>query len=209
MNPNGAWVSLRPLALAVACDCSFVARGFAGDGEHLAMLIQMAIKHKGFALVEVLQPCPTFNRRNTFQWYSQRVYKLDEAKDYDPKDRTAAFNKALEWGDRIPIGLIYRNDRPIFEDYIGVTGKVPLVREKIDRFNSSPSWMSSSDLRQRECAPWCRCKEDSCSGIKAVRDAPDDADAPLLGITYTAHSLPHPWPSVLRTAARRPKGPRL
>jgi len=132
MNPNGAWVSLRPLALAVASDCSFVARGFAGDGEHLAKLIQMAIKHRGFALVEVLQPCPTFNRRNTFQWYSQRVYKLDEAKDYDPEDRTAAFNKALEWGDRIPIGVIYKNDRRIFEDYLGLTGKPSLVREKID-----------------------------------------------------------------------------
>ena len=59
-------------------------------------------------------------------------YKLDEAKDYDPKDRTAAFNKALEWGDRIPIGLIYQNDRPLFEDYMGVTGKTPLVKEKID-----------------------------------------------------------------------------
>lgn len=138
MNPNGAWVSLRPLALAVACDCSFVARGFAGDGEHLATLIQMAIKHKGFSLVEVLQPCPTFNRTNTLQWYLQRVYKLDEAKDYDPKDRTAAFNKALEWGDRIPIGLIYLNDRPVFEDYLGVAGRVPLVREKLDPLQFEP-----------------------------------------------------------------------
>jgi 2-oxoglutarate ferredoxin oxidoreductase subunit beta len=132
MNPNGAWVSLRPLALAVASDCSFVARGFAGDGEHLTNLIKMAIRHKGFALVEVLQPCPTLNRRNTFQWYSQRVYKLDELRDYEPKDKNEAFNKALEWGDRIPIGVIYRNDRPIFEEYLGLSGKTPLVREKID-----------------------------------------------------------------------------
>lgn len=132
MNPEGAWVSLRALALAVACDCSFVARGFAGDGDHLAALIGKAVSHRGFALVEVLQPCPTFNHRNTFQWYLQRVYKLDEVKDYDPGDRTAAFNKALEWGDRIPIGIIYRNERPLFEGHLGVSARAPLVRDKVD-----------------------------------------------------------------------------
>ncbi len=132
MNPNGAWVSLRPLALAVACDCSFVARGFAQDIEHLSMLIQMGIKHRGFALIEVLQPCVTFNHKNTFQWYKERVYKLEEEKGYDPGDRTAAFNKALEWGDRIPIGVIYRKERPLFEEYIGVAGQTPLVKQALD-----------------------------------------------------------------------------
>jgi len=132
MNPNGAWVSLRPLALAVACDCSFVARGFAGDPEHLSKLIQMGIKHKGFALIEVLQPCVTFNRKNTFKWYSQRVYKLEDDSSYDPTDRMAAFSRALEWGEHIPIGLIYKNERPLFEEYIGTLGKTPLVKEKID-----------------------------------------------------------------------------
>ena len=132
LNPDGAWVPLRPLAMAVALDGSFVARGFAGDPEHLAKLIQQGIQHKGFALIEVLQPCPSFNRRNTFQWYTQRVYKLEEETGYDPGDRVAALNKALEWGDRIPIGVIYRKERPTFEEYIGVAGKTPLVKQKID-----------------------------------------------------------------------------
>lgn len=132
MNPQGAWVSLRPLALAVACDCSFVARGFAGDVDHLAKLIEMGIKHRGFALIEVLQPCITWNNKNTFQWYKQRVYKLEGEVGYDPGDRTAAFNKALEWGDRIPIGVIYQKERPLFEEYIGVSAATPLVRQKID-----------------------------------------------------------------------------
>ncbi len=132
MNPQGAWVSLRPLALAVACDCSFVARGFAGEVDHLAKLMEMGIKHRGFALIEVLQPCIIWNNKNTFQWYKQRVYKLEGEVGYDPGDRTAAFNKALEWGDRIPIGVIYQKERPLFEEYIGVSAATPLVRQKID-----------------------------------------------------------------------------
>lgn len=132
MNPQGAWVSLRPLALAVACDCSFVARGFAGEVDHLAKLMEMGIKHRGFALIEVLQPCIIWNNKNTFQWYRQRVYKLEDEVGYDPGDRTAAFNKALEWGDRIPIGVIYQKERPLFEEYIGVSAATPLVRQKID-----------------------------------------------------------------------------
>jgi 2-oxoglutarate ferredoxin oxidoreductase subunit beta len=132
MNPQGAWVSLKPLALAVACDCSFVARGFAGEVDHLAKLVEMGIKHRGFALIEILQPCVTFNNKNTFQWYKQRVYKLEDEVGYDPGDRAAAFNKALEWGDRIPIGVIYQKERPLFEEYIGVSAAAPLVKQEID-----------------------------------------------------------------------------
>ncbi|MDO8567807.1 MAG: 2-oxoacid:ferredoxin oxidoreductase subunit beta [Dehalococcoidales bacterium] len=132
MNPQGAWVALRALALAVACDCSFIARGFAGDPDHLAELIKKGITHKGFALIEVLQPCVTYNSKNTFKWYSERVYKLENEPGYDPSDRTAAFNKSLEWGDRIPIGVIYQKERPLFDEYIGTYGKTPLVKEKID-----------------------------------------------------------------------------
>ena len=132
MNPEGAWVSLHPLAMAVACDCSFVARGFAGDAEHLSGLIQEGIKHKGVALIEVLQPCVTFNRKNTFEWYRQRVYDVAKEPDYNPQDRTSAFTKALEWGESIPIGVIYRHERPLFEDYIGVSGKTSLVKQGIN-----------------------------------------------------------------------------
>ncbi|HTY09121.1 MAG TPA: 2-oxoacid:ferredoxin oxidoreductase subunit beta [Candidatus Edwardsbacteria bacterium] len=106
----------HPLAVAVACDCSFVARGFAGDAERLAELIAQAISHPGFALVDILQPCVTFNKVNTYQWYKQRVYALDQT--HDPRDRGAAFAKATEWGDRIPLGVIYRNDRPPLESLL-------------------------------------------------------------------------------------------
>ena len=61
-----------------------------------------AISHKGFALVDILQPCVTFNKVNTYEWYRQRVYRLGP--DHDPADRDAAFQMSLEWGDRIPLG---------------------------------------------------------------------------------------------------------
>lgn len=121
---------LNPMALAVALDCSFAARGFAGDGEHLKNLIKEAINHKGFALVDILQPCVTFNKINTYEWYRQRVYRIEP--EYNPEDRIAAFKKALEWGDRIPIGIIYRNSRPTFEERIPAIKDTPLVKQPFD-----------------------------------------------------------------------------
>ncbi|HXY74707.1 MAG TPA: thiamine pyrophosphate-dependent enzyme, partial [Dehalococcoidales bacterium] len=97
-TPEGAWAPLRPLALAVACDCSFVARGFAGDVGHLAGLIEAGIQHKGFSFIEILQPCVSFNHVNTYDWYRKHTYKLEAG--YNPADRTAAFEKSIEWGEK-------------------------------------------------------------------------------------------------------------
>jgi 2-oxoglutarate/2-oxoacid ferredoxin oxidoreductase subunit beta len=105
---------LNPLALAVALDCSFVARGYAGDGEHLAEMMKAAITHKGFALLDILQPCVTYNTVNTYTWFKDRIYYLDAS--YDPTNRVDAFPKALEFGPKIPLGVIYRNERPSLGD---------------------------------------------------------------------------------------------
>jgi 2-oxoglutarate/2-oxoacid ferredoxin oxidoreductase subunit beta len=118
---------MNPLAMAIALDCSFVARGFAGDPAHLKGLMKEAMGRRGFTLVDILQPCVTFNKVNTYGWYRQRVYHLD--KDYDPEDRIGAFAKALEWGDRIPLGVIYRNGRPAFEERIPVIAERSLVAD--------------------------------------------------------------------------------
>jgi 2-oxoglutarate ferredoxin oxidoreductase subunit beta len=116
----------HPLAAAIALGCGFVARGFSGDPEHLSELIAEGVRHKGFALIDVLQPCVTFNKKNTHDWYSKRVYKLD--KTYDPLDRTAAYAKAEEWGERIPLGIIYQKDRPCYEQLSGIDTALPLCR---------------------------------------------------------------------------------
>ncbi len=121
---------LNPIALAVANDCSFVARSFAGDTIHLKEVIKQAINHKGFSFVDILQPCVTFNKINTYEWYKQRVYKIEP--EYNPENRIEAFKKALEWGERIPIGIIYKNYRPILEERVPVIKDNPLVKQLFD-----------------------------------------------------------------------------
>lgn len=121
---------LNPMALAVALDCSFVARGFSGDMEHLKGLIKEAMGHKGFSLVDILQPCVTFNKVNTYAWYKERVYHIEQG--HNTEDRAEAFKKALEWGDRIPIGIIYRNRRQALEDRVPVIKDSPLVRQPFE-----------------------------------------------------------------------------
>jgi 2-oxoglutarate ferredoxin oxidoreductase subunit beta len=121
---------LNPLALAIALDCSFVARGFAGDIEHLKDLMKNAITHKGFSLVDILQPCVTFNKINTYEWYKQRVYHIEP--EHNPENRVEAFKKAIEWGDRIPTGIIYKNNRPVLEERIPVIKDNPLIRQTFD-----------------------------------------------------------------------------
>lgn len=131
-TPYGAAKPINPIALAIVTGASFVSRGFAGDAGHLASLIKMGITHQGFALIDILQPCVSFNHRNTYDWYQERVYKLEEEPNYDAGDRLAAFAKAQEWGDRIPIGVIYRQERPTFEEKLPALSKGPLVKQKID-----------------------------------------------------------------------------
>jgi len=121
---------LNPMALAVSLDCSFVARGFAGNTEHLKELMKEAVLHKGFSLLDILQPCVTFNKINTYDWYKQRVYNIEP--EYNPENRIEAFKKALEWEDHIPLGIIYKNKRPVLEERIPIIKDNPLVRQGFD-----------------------------------------------------------------------------
>lgn len=123
--------ALKPLALAVAAGCGFVARAFSGDQEHLTTLIKEAICYRGYALVDVLQPCVAFNKINTLKWYKERVYYLDPGA-YDPTDKVEAFRKSLEWGDSgIPLGIIYREEKDCYEDRIRQLKEAPpLVKRK-------------------------------------------------------------------------------
>ena len=91
-TPYGASPPINPIAIAIVAGATFVARGFAGDIDHLAELIKRGIQHKGFALVDILQPCVSFNHKNTYSWYRERVYQLGE--DYDPSDKLACLGKS-------------------------------------------------------------------------------------------------------------------
>jgi 2-oxoglutarate ferredoxin oxidoreductase subunit beta len=127
-QPFGALSSqLNPLALAISLDCGFVARAFAGAAglPFLKEIIKEAINHQGFAMIDILQNCVSFNKVNTFHWYKERAYRLE--KEYDPTDRIEAFRRCLEWGDRIPTGIFYRNKRPACGHDIAPLQEGPLV----------------------------------------------------------------------------------
>lgn len=116
---------VNTVGLAIAEGATFVARGFAGDIPHLTELFVQAIGHKGFALVDVFQPCVTFNKLNTFAWFRERAYKLDES-GWDPSDKVKAFELSLTTYHemsctpeqcRVPIGVLYREEgRPTYQE---------------------------------------------------------------------------------------------
>jgi 2-oxoglutarate ferredoxin oxidoreductase subunit beta len=118
-------VPVNPIALAIVESCTFVARSSAVVPEHLQKMMVAAIRHRGFALLDILQPCVTFNRVNTWMWYKQRVRELPA--DYDPTDRALALETAFKWGEEIPIGIIYRCERKTFEEQQPALAKGPLA----------------------------------------------------------------------------------
>jgi 2-oxoglutarate ferredoxin oxidoreductase subunit beta len=118
---------LNPLALAISQHCAFVARSFSGNLEHLTAMIKAAILHPGFSYVEVMQPCVSFNHVNTHAWYKERVYDVGQDTKFDPSNYLQALEKAEEWGQRIPVGVIYQADRPTYESQCSVLAAGPLV----------------------------------------------------------------------------------
>jgi 2-oxoglutarate ferredoxin oxidoreductase subunit beta len=130
-TPRGAFPPrIEPLKIALASKASFVARGWVGDVDHLKQLVKVAIQHKGFALVDILQVCITFNHVQHYQFYRDRVYKLDE-QGHDPSEYYAAMKRADEWGDKIPIGIFYQEDRPIYRSSFPQLEKDPLVKQPL------------------------------------------------------------------------------
>ncbi len=125
---------LNPIALAIAAGATFVARGFSGDVKTLTDIMVRAIRHKGFSLVDVMSPCVTYNKVNTYDWFRQRVYVLGA--DHDPKDKAAAWARATEWPnldmtrDRVPTGVFYEADYPTYEELEpALRGGSPVTRK--------------------------------------------------------------------------------
>jgi 2-oxoglutarate ferredoxin oxidoreductase subunit beta len=122
----------NPLAVAIALNAGFVARAYIGDADQTKEIFKKAINHKGYALVDVFQPCVTFNKLNTYQWFRDNTYYLEDS--FDCYDRNQAFNKAIET-DKLPLGVIYINpDRIPFEENIGVYDEdnTPLFERDVD-----------------------------------------------------------------------------
>ncbi len=122
---------INPMALGISAGATYVARGFSGDPAQLTRLFAGGIAHRGFALIDVFSPCVTFNKVNTYPWFKERVYKLEDEAGYDPADVTAAIERSHEWGERIPVGLFYKDEQPIYEDSEPAFRNGPLVDQPL------------------------------------------------------------------------------
>lgn len=120
--------AFNPVLVAIALGAPFVARSFSKEIDFTAQLIGEAMATPGFALIDVLQPCVSFNKINTYQWYGERVYRLGA--EHASADRMKAMEKALEWEERIPIGVIYKNPRPTYLDKLSIFPGVPLYKRE-------------------------------------------------------------------------------
>ncbi len=123
---------INPLAVAIAAKASFVARVFVGDLAFTKEIIKEAIKHKGFAFVDVLQPCVSFNKKIGYEYWQKRVYKVN----HDPKDWNTAMEKALEMEktnyEKIPVGIIYKEERPSYDSQIPQIEKETLFEKNVN-----------------------------------------------------------------------------
>lgn len=132
LQPHGVIMEpFNPLTVALSLGAGFVARGFSGNEEHLSRLIREGIKHRGFSLIDILQPCVSFNRINTFSWFKKRVYDLFET-DHDQANYEKALELSREYDEKIPIGVLYKKEKPTFTDRIGNLDKGPLISRSYD-----------------------------------------------------------------------------
>ncbi len=132
----------KPLVTAINGGATFVARGYAGDPAHLKELMKQAILHKGFAFIDVFQPCVTFNKLNTYPWFAQRVYKLGE--DHDATDRWAALKKAYEDAEtnfeKVPLGVFYKVEKPTYESQLPQIKDSPMVKHSLKDIDISMAY---------------------------------------------------------------------
>jgi 2-oxoglutarate ferredoxin oxidoreductase subunit beta len=128
---GNAETPLNPMALAIVSGATYVARGFSGEQKQLVDLIAGGIAHKGFALIDVYSPCVTYNKINTYQFFKERIYKLED-ENWDPsEDFHKSLTKSFEWGERIPAGVIWKTEQPTYEDSEPIFKKGALVKQPV------------------------------------------------------------------------------
>lgn len=131
-SPTGsAEDPVRPLELAMAAGASFVAQGFSGDPNGLAQLFEAGIRHRGFALINVFSPCVTFNKVNTYDWFKEHITNLDDLEGYDVTDKPRAARVVSEH-DGLVVGVVYREERPVYHEALPAVSEVPIVQMEID-----------------------------------------------------------------------------
>jgi len=128
-QPDGVFtIPFNPLTMAITLDAVFVARSYSKEIELTSKLIEEGVNTPGFSLIDVLQPCVSFNHTNTYKWYNDRVYQLGSS--YDPTDKSKAYKKSSEWGNKIPVGVIYKNSRKTYLENYMKPKDLPLIKRK-------------------------------------------------------------------------------
>ncbi len=131
IHPQGTGsVPFNPVRMALSAGATFVARGFSGNKEELASLITQAIEHEGFALVDILSPCISFNKVNTFAWFKERAKPVGP--DHDTSDLEAAWNLAGRQEETLPTGVLYRTNRPPFGSHLTALQGEPIAKRALD-----------------------------------------------------------------------------
>lgn len=120
---------MNPLSIAITSEATFVAQGFAGDIPHLTEIILAGLSHRGFALINILQPCVTFNKINTYMYFRDHTYRLDQS--HNPKDKLAALRKVLD-EEKLPLGIIYQEKKPTYQESLPQLSSETLVEKEID-----------------------------------------------------------------------------
>lgn len=138
---------LNALSMALAAGATFVGRGYAGDVKLETHLLTEAIKHKGFAILDSMQPCVTFNSHNTYEWFNKRLYNLQET-GHDKTNRMKAFEVSEQWPlrralheeemEKVASGILFQEQRPTWEDGIPQIKETPLVHQSIESIDISP-----------------------------------------------------------------------
>jgi len=123
----------NPLAASLVNGATFVARAFAGDGEQTKEIIKRAILHKGYSLVDIFQPCVSFNSVNTYKWFQENTYTVE---GHDEEDLRKALDLALVGEGPFPLGVLYRREGvPVFEETLAAyrNDDRPLFRREAPR----------------------------------------------------------------------------
>ncbi len=94
------------LSIAVSNGAGFVARAYAGKLKQMVEIVKAGITYEGFSLIDVQQPCPTFNKEQDYAWYQQNV--VDLPADYDASSQGQALMELLKV-DRLSLGVIYQS----------------------------------------------------------------------------------------------------
>jgi len=123
--------ALNPLSLAIAAGATFVARGFAGSLSHLTDLMKAGLQHRGFAVLDVLQPCTVFNKELTFDYYRQRIVEVKKPFS----NKSLALGESLKWDDKIGIGIFYQEDLPSYEEKVPRIKQKALIDQPLKNFN--------------------------------------------------------------------------